>query len=130
MKSNQLRGYVVLVVEDDYATAMDLQLSLEDAGATVVGPVGRLDDALGLVWDLFDIDVAVLDINLRGERVYAVADALRERGIPFVFASGHDRASVPEVYAQIPLCGKPMEYELLSATLALELTRQPNGRAH
>jgi CheY-like chemotaxis protein len=130
MKTNQLRGCTVLIVEDDYTAAMDLQLSLEEAGATIVGPVGRIDDAIGLVWDLFDIDVAVLDINIRGERVYQVADALRERGIPFVFATGCDRTVVPDSYAQVPLCPKPMEYELLSATLAFELAQRPHGRSH
>ena len=130
MNSNPLRGYTVLVVEDDFTMALDLQASLEDAGATVLGPVSRVDDALELVWDVFDIDIAVLDINLRGERVYPVAEALRQRGIPFVFATGYDRASLPEAYAQIPLCEKPMEYERISATVAFELNRRPHGRAH
>lgn len=130
MKTRPLHGRTILLVEDDYTIAMDLQSAFEDAGATVVGPVGRVDDAMSLVWDVFDIDIAVLDINLHGEFAFCVAQALRERGIPFVFATGYGRKGLPKAFERIPLCEKPLEYELLAATLTHELSRQPFGRPH
>ena len=130
MKTKPVQGRTILLVEDDYTVAMDLQSSFEEAGATVVGPVGRVDDAMGLVWDVFDIDIAVLDINLHGEFAFYVAQALRERGIPFVFASGYGRRGLPKAFERIPLCEKPLEYDLLAATLTHELSRRPFGRPH
>ena len=52
------------------------------------------------------IDAAILDVNLDGERVAPVADALRERGIPFVFSSGHAREALPDRFRDMPLVDK------------------------
>jgi hypothetical protein len=53
----------------------------------------------------------VLDINMRGEMVFLVVDALRKRGVPFIFATGYDQAAVviPERYRNVPLCLKPID---------------------
>src|ERR687884_246780 len=84
----------VLVVEDEYFVADDIARMLKKAGAEVLGPVPTRDEALGLLRTAERVDAAVLDINLRGEMVYPVADALRERGVPFIFATGYDQSSV------------------------------------
>ncbi len=72
-------GKKVLVAEDDYFIAKGLVRHLAQAGAAVVGPVPTVADALAAV-EGGGIDAAVLDINLRGDLVYPVADALLARG--------------------------------------------------
>src|SRR3954470_16231650 len=116
-----LRGQCLLVVEDEYLIAADLMASLESLGVEVIGPAASVEDALSLVDNNFDrLDGAVLDINLRNERVYPVADALAARGVPFVFTTGYDAVAVPTTYASVPRCEKPVDkthlVRLLSTT--------------
>jgi CheY-like chemotaxis protein len=108
--SANLKGRRLLIVEDDYLIAADLANSLEELGIDVVGPTGSVEDALDLVESQGErLDAAVLDINLREEPVYPVANALAARGIPFVFTTGYDAAAIPEAYASAPRCEKPVD---------------------
>ncbi len=107
----------VLVVEDEYFLADDLVGMLRDTGLDVVGPVGTLDDALRLV-DEEQIDCAILDVNLRGQMAFPVADRLGEAGIPFVFATGYSRAAIPDRFRDVPHMEKPFQpARLLDALL-------------
>jgi CheY-like chemotaxis protein len=108
--ADQFKGCRYLVVEDEYFIAADLTHLLESLGIEVVGPAASVQEALRLVEnDGGRLDGAVLDINLRDERVYPVADALRARGVPFVFTTGYDAAGVPSSYADAPRCEKPVD---------------------
>lgn len=107
----------VLVVEDEYFIADDMAKALAQIGAEVVGPVPTRDQALALLSQEGAFDAAVLDINLRGEVVYPVADALRARGIPFVFATGYDESTVPSVYEDVPRWEKPFDPAQLARAL-------------
>jgi CheY-like chemotaxis protein len=104
-----LRGRRILVVEDDYMLADDLREDLESAGAEVLGPVATVEDALALLAREDRLDGAVLDVNLAGEAVYPVADALLARGVQFAFATGYDGWSLPAAYAGIPRFEKPLD---------------------
>ena len=107
--THALRGRKILVVEDEYLIAADLAATLEDVGVAVVGPAGSVAQALELVEDAGgELDAAVLDVNLGGERVYPVADALAARGVPFVFATGYDHILVPTNHAGVARCEKPV----------------------
>ncbi|WP_245474380.1 response regulator [Mesorhizobium sp. M2A.F.Ca.ET.042.01.1.1] len=114
-----LRGRHLLVVEDEYMIAAELARALEDRGVNVIGPVGSIEDALELLGAEDRIDGAVLDINLRGERAYPIADALREREVPFIFATGYDAWSIPEAYAEVPRIEKPVDTRALARLLPL-----------
>ena len=91
----QLVGCRVLVVEDDAIIAMLFNQFLIDLGCRVVGPVGKLSAALMLA-EQKDIDVAILDVKIRGGDSFAVAETLRSRGISFVLASGNAGRALPE----------------------------------
>jgi CheY-like chemotaxis protein len=91
-------------------------------GAQVVGPVPTRDKALALLASGESFDAAVLDINLRGQAVFPVADALIERGIPFVFATGYDQSAVPAPYLGVRRWEKPFEPAELAEALS-ELLR-------
>jgi CheY-like chemotaxis protein len=112
-----LTGRRVLVVEDEYFIADDLAQTLSRLGAQVVGPIRDRDEALRLVAEGKPIDWAVLDINLRGEMVYPLADALRQRGIPFLFATGYDAQSIAKGYESVPRWEKPFNPASLARAL-------------
>lgn len=108
MTDRSLRDRRILVVEDEYMLADELRIELGDAGALVLGPVASLDGAIALIKAEPHIDGAVLDVNVRGEWAYPAADLLSDRGIPFVFTTGYDAASVPDRFAHIMRCEKPV----------------------
>ncbi len=111
-----LGGRRILVVEDEVIVAFNLECELQDAGAVVVGPAYSLDEALTLI---DDAEIAVLDINVNGEQVWPIAEKLRQRSIPFVFASAN--CSDPETVARyegVPCFDKPVAIHLLVRTLA------------
>ena len=90
-----LQGRHVLVVEDEYLLAEDLRMTLERYGAEVLGPVPSVGEAMASIADHPELDGAVLDMNLRGNMVFPVADMLVARGITFFFTTGYiDRKSV------------------------------------
>lgn len=78
MLDNPLNGRRILVVEDDYLLAESLNDLLVEAGVYVLGPVGNVPEALSLVTSGQTIDGALLDVNVRGQPVFPVADALLE----------------------------------------------------
>jgi CheY-like chemotaxis protein len=113
-----LEGLRILVVEDEYAVAADMTWWLQDSGAEVVGPAPTIKDALTLVTAQgVTLDRAVLDVNLRGEKVFPVADALLNRAIPFIFATGYEDAMLPSAYAAVPRLIKPLERAALLAAV-------------
>jgi CheY-like chemotaxis protein len=114
------QGLRLLIVEDEYTIAGDMARWFEEAGVQVVGPAGSVRKALALVSS--DLDAAVLDVNLGDERVFPVADALSTAGVPFVFATGYDAHIIPEIYADVPRCEKPVDMMQL-ANLLSTMTR-------
>jgi len=105
--SNSLSGRHILLVEDDFIIALDQAASLEEAGARVVGPAATVGAALELLANTDRLDGAVLDVHLRGQTSYPVADVLKARSVPFVFLTGYDRSIISASYADVPVCEKP-----------------------
>ena len=110
---------MVLVVEDEALIALHLEFILKRHGWRVLGPAASVGQALRLL-DAGELpDVAVLDVNLQGEPVVPVADALRMRGVPFVLASAyHVPAQAAAALAGAPNIGKPTGERRLLAALA------------
>ena len=106
-----LAGCRILIVEDEFLIAMDLESSIARAGGTVVGPANTLEAAMAAVSG--KLDGAVLDVNLRGKMVFPVADALAARHVPFVFTTGYDDGAIPERFSNAARCGKPVAIEEL-----------------
>ena len=114
-----LRGRRVLVVEDDYLIAMDMLDVLQALGATVIGPAGRLMDALSLVEaEGASLDAAVLDLDLGGRSSYPVADALTELGVRVVFVTGFRGEAIPPEYRAVARLDKPISARALAAALS------------
>ena len=106
----------VLLVEDEMCLAMMLQDLLEDAGYRVL-KAARVSGALALAGGE-DIDAAILDVNLAGKEVFPVADELRRRGVPFMFASGYGDRGLPGILPGSPMLQKPYDPVALGAMLA------------
>ncbi len=117
MPEHSLRNCRILVVEDEYMLADELETELSGSGATVVGPAGNLADAMALLHSGEHLDGAVLDVNLGGEMVYPVADLLMARGVPIVLTTGYDRSAIPDRYADVARCEKPVNLRLITAAL-------------
>src|ERR1700754_2902301 len=97
-----LAGLRILIVEDDALVALNLQEFVESLDCTVIGPAGRLAEALEVL-DTVPIDGAMLDINLHGEMVYPLAERLAERQIPMLFCSGYAfTQAVPPKFQSYP----------------------------
>jgi CheY-like chemotaxis protein len=111
-----LAGRRVLVVEDEAMIALLIQDMLADLGTTVVGPAARIDEALALARSA-EIDLAALDLNLGGEPVYPVAEALAERSIPFVFMTGYGQLGIAEAWRGRPSIAKPFRPSQLAGFL-------------
>lgn len=117
MNEPVLAGRHVLIVEDEYLVATALAEELSDEGVAVVGPASSVDNALALIADARQLDLAVLDVNLRGENVYPAADVLADKGIPFVLVTGYDEHAIPDRYRQAKVLEKPIEVSAVLAAL-------------
>lgn len=112
-----LAGCRVLVVEDEYLLADELSRELVAAGAEVVGPAATVAAALRLLGEGTPPHAAILDVNLGGEPVFPVADALLERGVPFVFCTGYDDWALPARHRGTPRCEKPVALDAIREVL-------------
>jgi len=102
-----LEGLRVMIAEDNLFAAMELEKVLVDLGCEPVGPVAQLEQALRLAQQE-NLDGALLDVDLRGELVFAVAEELERRRIPVIFASGYDTDDMfPAPFVQHPRLRKP-----------------------
>jgi CheY-like chemotaxis protein len=105
--TNALQGRRVLVIEDESLVAMLLETILDDMGCAVVGPESNIDDGLRAATTEGVLDAALLDVNVAGREVFPVAEALKARGVPFVFSTGYGEAGLPEHWRGNPTIQKP-----------------------
>jgi DNA-binding response OmpR family regulator len=116
MSSAVLAGLRVLVVEDEMLVSLLIEDVLVDQQCVIVGPCDRLTSALEAARTEI-IDLAVLDVNLAGSKVYPVANVLEGRGIPFLLLSGYGKTAVPNDHPEWRVCSKPFRPEELVAML-------------
>ncbi len=117
-----LAGVRVLVVEDEAMLLLALQDILDELGCELAACAARLTEAMDVAKDI-QCDAAILDINLGGERIDAVADILAARGIPFVFATGYGEDGLMARHHLARLMEKPYDSEDLRKALSSILER-------
>ena len=100
-------GRRVFVVEDEALVLINLEDILEQLGWKVAAQAMRLTEAEQLATSVEAIDVAILDVNLGGARVFPVAQILRERGVPILFATGYGRDGLPPEWGDHAVIVKP-----------------------
>ncbi len=104
----------ILLLEDDLLLAMDMEDYLIDKGYTIVGPFGRVADAIDAIGRT-KLDCAIVDLNLHGELSFPVIELLQQRSIPFIVCSGY--AELPDLKTRLvglPLLPKPWDAKILS----------------
>ncbi len=106
----------ILIVEDEALVAMLIEDVLNDLGHEVVAVGGRVAQALQLAQDAA-IDFAILDLHLNGAHTYSIAEALRARGVPFIFATGYGSGGVDEAWTSVRVLAKPFEPHQLAAAI-------------
>lgn len=107
-----------MIVDDEMIIALDLESMLQDLGHTVVETVNRLDRGMELA-KTSDIDMAILDINVRGQLSFPIAQILRNRRVPFIFASGYGERGLIEGFRDELVLTKPYDTESLRRILQI-----------
>ena len=102
--------------------AILLEDLLQELGCHVVEIASRVETALTSVTERL-FDVAILDVNLKGETSYPVADLLEVHKIPFLFATGYGIEVIPEKYRQRAVLQKPFRKQELAETLLSACSR-------
>ena len=128
-----LSGLSVLLVEDEYLIALDAEQMLRDLGVRDVEIVSTFDNAQKQT-QTGAFDVAVLDVNINGQLSFPIAEILKSRNIPFVFATGYSLRERPIAGFEGGICvGKPYTQEglrkALTAALSDEAARAPVRQA-
>lgn len=103
---NESGPWRILLVEDEMLVAMLLEDMLGEAGHTIVGPLAKIPQAVEAA-NTEALDLAILDVNVGGEEVYPVAEALAAREIPFAFATGYGAQGLREDWQGRPTLQKP-----------------------
>jgi CheY-like chemotaxis protein len=108
----------ILIVEDEMLVGMLLEDMLLEIGHEVAGMAARVSSALPLV-ETLDFELAILDVNLAGEMSFPIADALADKGLPYMFATGYGRQGIAPRHAHRQVISKPFSSkELKTAIIA------------
>ena len=129
-----LDAKTILLMEDNPVLGLEVAFALEDEGATVKGPVARLEAGLAMIEgpDSENPDAAVLDVELADGEVFPLAERLRERGVPFVFytargSEGHMRARAGDAPVVSKSYGSAQVVEALTERVAANANAKTNG---
>lgn len=106
----------ILIVEDEPLIAMMLEDFLQSLGHEVAAVCESVAEARAAIADR-DFDIAILDVNLQGESVWPVAADLRDRGVPFVLASGGHVDPPPAEFVNVPMIDKPYTIDRINPAI-------------
>lgn len=107
-----------MIVDDEMIIALNLESMLEDLGHTVVETVSRVERGLEVA-KTSDIDMAILDINVRGVLSFPIAAILRNRSLPFIFSSGYGERGLIDGFRDELVLTKPYDTEGLRRILQI-----------
>jgi CheY-like chemotaxis protein len=113
-----LLGLQVFIVEDEALLALLLEDMLGELGCVVHGVAHTVNQALDQLASIPPPAAAILDVHLRGELSFPVADLLKQRNVPFVFSTGYSSSNLDQRYRNIGILHKPYGADTLAAALA------------
>jgi CheY-like chemotaxis protein len=122
MIATQLPGGSVFLVEDEVMIRMMVADMLEELGYTIAAEAGEISEAIRLVQST-EFDFAILDVNVNGKVISPVADLIKARNRPFIFATGYGSSGLPEEYRDRPALQKPFQIETLARMIDHTLKR-------
>ena len=109
-------GCSVFLVEDEVMIRMMVADMLEELGYGIAAEAGEISEALKLVPST-DFDFAILDVNVNGKVITPVAELIRVKGRPFIFATGYGSSGLPPEYRDRPALQKPFQLETLAQVI-------------
>jgi CheY-like chemotaxis protein len=115
--TSDLAGRRILLVEDSPVVAPFTADLLTEIGCKVVGPAPNMATARELV-ETGDFDGALMDVHIRGERVFPLCEMLESRGVPFVLTSGYADWTMPEKWRRRPRLQKPYTVDQIEQALS------------
>jgi CheY-like chemotaxis protein len=116
---------MVLIAEDEFLLALEIEELVRDTGCQVIGPAAGVSELLHLI-ERTPCDLALLDVHLRhGETVYAAADRLRVLGIPFVFMTAYGQEGIDSRYAGARVICKPVSATDIESCLSPLMRSSP-----
>lgn len=124
MAESRLDGRSILILEDEFLIAMDVEQSCLEWGASTVTILRSLEQLRRQPLDDQQFDAAIVDLRLGGESTIHFASELAKRGMPFVFATGMtDVGELAENFPDVPVVGKPYSGDELVRILAAVIER-------
>ena len=129
MTATRPPGGSVFLVEDEVMIRMMVADMLEELGFSVAAEAGEINEAMKLAQSA-EFDVAILDVNVNGKVISPVAELIKARNRPFIFATGYGSSGLPEEYRDRPALQKPFQIETLAKMIDTALkSRRLNGPA-
>ena len=113
MTATGLSGRSVFLVEDEVMIRMMVADMLEELGYKIAAEAGDIPEAMRLA-EATQFDIAILDVNVNGKVISPVADLIKARNRPFIFATGYGSSGLPEQYRDRPALQKPFQLETLA----------------
>src|SRR5881394_3357449 len=115
-------GGSVFLVEDEVMIRMMVADMLEELGYKIAAEAGDITEAMRLA-QATEFDIAILDVNVNGKVISPVADVIKAKGCPFIFATGYGSSGLPEQYRDRPALQKPFQIETLGRMIDVALKR-------
>jgi DNA-binding response OmpR family regulator len=119
------KGLRVFLVEDEPMIRILVTDMLGELGYIIAGEAGHLDQALQLAQSV-EFDLAILDVNLKGRLITPVAELIRARELPIIFATGYGAEGLPEQFRDLSALQKPFQMEALAAMIDEVMGRRPS----
>ena len=113
MMASLQQSYSVFLVEDEVMIRMMVADMLEELGYSVAAEAGEIGEAVRLAQST-EFDLAILDVNVNGKVITPVAELIKARNRPFIFATGYGSSGLPEEYRDRPALQKPFQLETLA----------------
>ena len=120
MTASRPSGGSVFLVEDEVMIRMMVADMLDELGYKVAAEAGEINEAIKLAQST-DFDIAILDVNVNGKVISPVADLIKAKGCPFIFATGYGSSGLPEQYRDRPALQKPFQLDALGKTIEAAL---------
>ena len=120
---SELVGRRIFVIEDDSMVSMLLEELLSDIGCKLAGTAFRFDEAIQKAKSVA-FDLAILDVDLHGQRTVPIAEEFARCGIRFVFATGYALPDLPDALRRVPMLQKPFNQEDLKRVLRTALSQE------
>ena len=124
MVAKRPAGSSVFLVEDEVMIRMMVADMLEELGYSVAAEAGEIGEAVKLAQST-EFDLAILDVNVNGKVITPVAELIKARNRPFIFATGYGSSGLPEEYRDRPSLQKPFQLETLAQVITSTLKSAP-----